>query len=121
MKELEYSGTDFGSEAEVQRKQNNRQDFLNQEWDFDLGKFQLVTKFLNDVIDYSQPDFYGFRGEVNDTDLVVCVDVSDLGTDFGNLRTNLSKYFDAARSVSFLPNNGFVTICVTFKDIFPKI
>lgn len=121
MQELEYSVANSGSEAEVQKRKNNREDFSNQEWDFDFGRFQLATKFLHDVIEYSQPDFYGFRGEVNDTDLVMYVDIADLGTDFGNLKTTLSKYLDKARSVSFIPNNGYVTMCVAFKDVFPKI
>lgn len=121
MKELNYSFDGFDSEAKIQEEKNNRENFLEHEWEFDSDRCETMMSLIHDTMSYAYPGFFGFKGEVDDTDVILYMDVSDFGTDCGELEANISAYSQNIKSISFTPHEGYFTIRVIIKDVFPKI
>ena len=90
-------------------------------WELDHTKQKMITDIITTMMNYGLCDFYGFSGQVEDTDLVLLFDMNDFGTDMDETDNMLMSYLSQMKDVAFIPHEGYMTVQFTIKDVYTKV
>lgn len=108
------------AESIIQKEINNRDDFGSYDWEPNDEITPVIGEIIKDTIDCCWGNFFGFRGKVDNTDLILSLDTSDIISGTGSAEIDLQKFLPKLRGISFTPHNGYITIDMVIKDVFIK-